>query len=188
VAALALGLERTNERDREHPLREPLRVERMGVQLADRFWAKVDRRDPDECWPWLGGQDGHGYGAFWIRVARGRRNGRMEKAHRTAYFLTHGEWPVEGMHSCDYGLCCNPAHIQNGTHAENLADMRAKGRYRWPGLAGENHPNARLSTAQVLEIRRRYVPRRGVSALAAEFGVTRQAITQIGTGKWRRHG
>ena len=26
-----------------------------------RFWPKVDKRGPDECWPWLAGADGDGY-------------------------------------------------------------------------------------------------------------------------------
>ncbi|WP_428999621.1 hypothetical protein [Stenotrophomonas maltophilia] len=32
-------------------------------------------------------------------------------------------------HSCDNPGCCNPGHLFLGTQAQNLADMRAKGRH-----------------------------------------------------------
>ncbi len=35
--------------------------------LRDRFWSKVDRRGPDECWPWLEHRKRSGYGQFVLR-------------------------------------------------------------------------------------------------------------------------
>jgi hypothetical protein len=33
--------------------------------LEEAFWAKVEKRGPDECWPWLGGRHGRdGRGSF----------------------------------------------------------------------------------------------------------------------------
>lgn len=39
------------------------------------------------------------------------------------------------MHSCDRPKCCNPEHLSVGTHWDNMADMRAKGRGR-SGVGG----------------------------------------------------
>jgi hypothetical protein len=97
---------------------------------AARFWSKVDIRGPDECWPWLAGCSGSGYGAFW-------RRDRQEPAHRVAYELTYGvalgnEW---GLHSCDNPICCNPRHVHPGDVVLNVAEAMERGRLP----TGEQH-------------------------------------------------
>lgn len=98
---------------------------------AGRFWARVDRRGPDECWEWTGYRLRLGYGRLTY-------HGRTTAAHRLAYAFAHGPIP-EGLficHRCDNPPCCNPAHLFLGTVADNNADMRAKGRHR----TGDQHP------------------------------------------------
>lgn len=51
--------------------------------MTERFWAKVDKRNPDECWPWLGAIYEDGYG----RLNTGGRNGQDVTASRAAYFV-----------------------------------------------------------------------------------------------------
>lgn len=73
--------------------------------LANRFWAQVDRRGPEDCWPWVGTRLKHGYGVIGYRMKR-------TTAHRVAFFLEHDRWPEpNGLHVCDNPPCCNPAHI-----------------------------------------------------------------------------
>lgn len=93
--------------------------------VALRFWEKVQIGAPDECWPWESVRDGKGYGRFHY----GRRSGVGPMASRVAYLLVFGDpGDLEVMHVCDNPPCCNPGHLITGTHADNMADSRRKGR------------------------------------------------------------
>ena len=92
--------------------------------LEERFWEKVGKRGPLECWPWLAATDSNGYGVF-----RGRHS-RFAKAQRQAYELCVGPIP-EGMHvlhKCDNTHCVNPGHLFLGTPTDNMQDCKKKGR------------------------------------------------------------
>lgn len=106
------------------------KLARPAAPLADRFWAKVHRRGPEDCWPWRASVAGWGYGRL-----RYQRDGVWvtRSAHRVAWELTHGQPPPDHLavlHRCDNPRCVNPAHLLLGTQQDNLADMRAKGRDR----------------------------------------------------------
>jgi hypothetical protein len=95
--------------------------------VVARFWEKVDRRGPDECWPWLGATDQSGYGSFGAKGSRYR-------AHRVA-LMTREDPPSPqhcACHTCDNPNCVNPAHLWWGTNAENQADKGRKGRTASP--------------------------------------------------------
>lgn len=109
----------------------------MGQVIDERviagFWARVDRRGPDECWPWVGTLTSKGYGEY--RPMRGV----YWRASRLSWTIAHGPIPpgLQVCHSCDvrypagdrtYRRCCNEAHLWLGTDKQNTRDMVEKGR------------------------------------------------------------
>lgn len=135
-----------------------------------------------ECLIWFGQKCPKGYGRL-------RLEGKMQRAHRLMYQLEHG--PIaDGQvvrHSCDTPACINPNHLSLGTQADNVHDMCDRGRTNRP--KGGQHPKAKLTDGQVAEIRRRYVPGvygKGAHCLAKEFGVSKQGVQAILSGKSRR--
>lgn len=85
--------------------------------LEQRIWTKIDRRGPDDCWEWTGARDENGYGRI-------RHEGEKARAHRLVYEITHGPLPEDLFirHRCDNPPCVNPAHLEPGTHQDNMDD------------------------------------------------------------------
>lgn len=121
--------------------------------IEERFWERVDKRGPDECWPWTGYDNGYGYGVLTTQVLNSRRK---VGAHRFSYELHNGPIPdgLDILHKCDNPPCCNPAHLFAGTHMDNMTDMYSKGR-RKPAK-GERISRALFSNAQVREFRQAF--------------------------------
>lgn len=141
--------------------------------LADRFWAKVDRRGPDECWLWTAVVNEHGYG---VMRPEGQRHGPTVKAHRVSLMLAGVD--IEGrfvLHSCDTPRCVNPAHLSAGDHKENVADMVSRQRQ----ALGSRSGTAKLTEQQVAEIRARAARGELHRCLATEYGVGRSTISRI---------
>lgn len=144
---------------------------RFERSTEDRFWSKVQKTDG--CWTWTASKDSCGYGTF-------RLSGKIRKAHRVSYELSHGPIP-DGMHvchRCDVPACVNPSHLFLGTHADNMADMAAKGRATPP--KGAEHHSAKLTEVQVVYIRWLFAS--GLMKqrqLAESFGVSRGLIGHI---------
>ena len=178
-----------------------LRLEELlGADLLDdgdfceRFWTKVRRGPAGECWTWEGALQTSGYGMIWCKSRKG-----PVLAHQVSYVLEHGDVGpgMEIIHSCDNPACVNPAHLKQGTHAENLADAARKGRmssgseHREKVLAGmrlgEKHPKAKLTDRQVKSIREYKAAGVSDAHLALEFGVSRALIYKLHRGTARQH-
>jgi hypothetical protein len=145
------------------------------LPFEQRFWSKVDRRGPDECWRWTARLDTGGYGTF---ALKGRGPGKQGRAHRIAWELHNGRSFPEGMfacHSCDNRWCVNPLHIWPGTPADNSRDARDKGRLLTV--------NRKLSDDAVRTIRKELADGTAKNALARRFGVNPCAIACISRGE-----
>lgn len=146
------------------------------LALEERFWLKVEKGNPDECWAWQGTTDSSGYGI----LRRGRQ--RNFRAHRLSWEIHNGGIPegLRVLHRCDNPPCVNPDHLFLGTQADNVADMDAKGRRRSPGLRGAANGRAKLGARSVRAIRERYAAGGTTYArLAGEFGVTKATIRRV---------
>jgi hypothetical protein len=95
--------------------------------FEDAFWAKVDRRGPDDCWPWTGSTNNRGYGVHMVKD--------RAYAHRRAWTLTNGAIPAglfidhtchnrdkscAGGWTCPHRRCCNPSHLEPVTGRVNV--------------------------------------------------------------------
>ncbi|WFC66447.1 hypothetical protein EUC41_09045 [Achromobacter denitrificans] len=137
-----------------------------------RFLSKVERAEG--CWQWKGAKKATGYGNFYL-------GGKVIGAHCASFRLLVGDIPA-GMyvcHTCDTPSCVNPDHLFLGTPAENQADMARKGRAVGMRLGGEHHPMAKLTTAQVNEIRARRAAGEKLKDLARSFGVSESNISVV---------
>ncbi len=120
------------------------------IPVEQQFIEKVDRSGgPDTCWPWMGDRNRSGYGRI-------PHCGEKIRAHVYAWERANGRKVPDGLvvrHLCPGGgnpWCCNDTHLDIGTHKQNAEDRVDQGR----SLKGEKSPAAKLTDAQVVEIRR----------------------------------
>ena len=146
--------------------------------VESRFWLRVNRQKPEECWNWTAGAGSHGYGQLSV-------NGSVRMAHRLSWEIAHGPIPNElhVLHKCDNRLCVNPAHLFLGTNLDNIKDMVAKGRQaKGPdkkAYRGEANQRAVLTSEQVKEIRRRCANGENQDVLAKIYGVSQGHISNV---------
>lgn len=161
------------------------------------FWDGFDTSG--ECWTWLRGTCNQGYG-------RVRVNGKRTRVHRVAWELANKQSVPGGLkvrHKvCDNPPCGRPSHLETGTHAQNMRDMVEHGRHtaqtnleqarariavvRRPPQ-GESHHRAKMTDAQVIDMRRERDAGSGLTDLAAKYAINRKTVWQIVTRRLWAH-
>lgn len=80
----------------------------------------IDASNPEKCW------------IFMTKHKRGRLiyQGRSQTAARVSWQIHAGPIPdnLHVLHECDVPRCVNPWHLFLGTHQDNMADKKRKGR------------------------------------------------------------
>lgn len=142
-----------------------------------RFWEKVNKGSEDTCWEWQASTRRDGYGQFRFR-------GTMWAAHRVAYLLEVEEPDNHVLHTCDNKRCVNPAHLYEGSHSDNMQDFHDRQRGE-VNHQGERNPNAKLTDADVREIRRRSQSGETYSSIADDYDVTSHHIGKLVRGEQR---
>lgn len=153
--------------------------------LRDRFYAKI--KVVGDCWEWQGSRLKHGYG----RIRTGYGNDReMTVAHRVSWEIHNNQSLSRSqfvMHKCDNPPCVNPDHLMLGTAKDNTQDMIKKGRKRYGTSPGEKNGSAKLSQAEVDQIRLLLSHGRKSKSIAPMYGVNHTTIEKIKTNKsWVR--
>jgi len=126
-----------------------------------------------DCRVWTGSKNKKGYGDLRVK-------GVGVRAHRLSWEIANNAKIPDGMfilHSCDNPSCIEPKHLRVGTAAENTADMLSKGRAK----TGDQCSWTKIPDSEIPLIRERIAngPRGTASAIALEYGVHHQTISDI---------
>ena len=155
---------------------------KLTARQQAKFWSRVKVGGKMECWPWNGARMLRGYGVFYVG------DEKTMLAHRVSFLIANGYLPKAVCHHCDNTSCVNPLHLFGGSQADNLNDMRRKGRHSEPPtFYGQEHPGSVLNDLKANEIRSMYA-KGGISQarLAKIYGVCQSTIGNVVRGKHYR--
>jgi hypothetical protein len=166
------------------PAQTAKRIGRPRRSFADRFQDFLpDDRLESCCWVWKGRTDRHGYG----RIRTGGGQGKSMLAHRASWEIHNSQKIPDGLcvcHSCDQRNCVNPSHLFLGSNHDNIADRDSKKRQ----IRGTSHHKAKLTSVQVIEIRKLFHSGRATKAeLSRMYGISDTSIHLIIIRKNWRH-
>lgn len=130
-----------------------------------------------DCWIWTGSKNKKGYGT--VNLSSHKTN----LVTRVIWEIFRGAIP-DGMlvcHICDNPICFKIEHLFLGTHADNSADMVRKGRSG--NTRGEKSGKAKITEAQVAEMRTRRAAGELNKTIAASFGLHPAHVSRLTRGK-----
>lgn len=99
----------------------------------DKILLRIDKSE-DGCWYYRGtfnkyngsgkvgsGEDRKGYAAVTI-------HGEPAYVTHVMFHWKQGRWPIGELlrHTCNHSTCCNPDHLVEGTHLDNMIDRRGR--------------------------------------------------------------
>lgn len=152
----------------------------MNAERFKSFLMTYDFGYKTPCEVWTRAQHRDGYGSLWV-------NGRSLLAHRYAWILFNGPIPEghEVCHHCDNPPCCRVDHLFADSHTGNMRDAFAKGR----GFIAhvEKSGMAKLTNAQVLQMREMHARGASYKLLQETFGIGESHVWQIVSRRIWKH-
>jgi hypothetical protein len=153
------------------------------VNFHVRFERNIDKSG--DCWVWTGSKNMKGYGQ--IKVGRRKRGYPVVLVHRWAYQQWVGRLrnDLVVMHTCDNPSCANPDHLRLGTQADNMQDMRSKGRNRkGVGSYAFGARKRKLTDDDVRAIR---IDDRPANEVSAHYNISEPHVYAIKARKRKAH-
>jgi len=117
-------------------------------------------------------------GSYYPRVGY---NGEIYYIHRWVYMQYHNMICLPSStvirHTCDNKLCINPAHLIEGSHADNVGDRVRRGR----SANGSQNGRSKLTENQVLKIKNNKTLT--LTELGKQYRVSHGTVWKIKSGK-----
>lgn len=174
-----LPLGDSGDQGRPKRKRKPLVKTDFSEAVLKRFWGKVEKKGPDDCWEWRAYRSPKGYGQFAVNRTC------IAFSHRVSFAIENGTTPTDLIvcHRCDNPPCCNPGHLFLGTEQENSSDMVRKLR----SSRGEARSD-KLTESAVIEIKTAYASGNySYKTLGAAYNVEWSTIRAIIKGRNWKH-
>lgn len=147
-------------------------------KTINRFWSYVKIGKVNDCWPWLRAKRDFGHGVFCT-------DNKLTGAHRFAYEVTYPDFDASLVirHQCHNPSCCNPRHLLQGTHKDNVHDCMQAGRNAF----GTKNGRSKLNDEKVLIIKQLLEINTSKQKIAQLFGVDPKVIRDIAANKKWKH-
>jgi len=136
------------------------------------------------CWLWTGAKTGRGGYGYYVTGGRKARKAVLVPRAAASVWLgldLSGSLP-HVLHRCDTPACFNPRHLYLGSHQDNMRDREKRNPIASYAPRGERSATAKLTAAQVADIRRALSGGETQMSVAARFGVKQPQISRIKRG------
>lgn len=161
------------------PIDAPVRARRSPRLPLAEYLEQNSIPEPNTgCILWTGAVSENGY----AQVSEGGRN---RNGHRIAWVLQNGDIP-DGLvvrHRCDTRPCINVDHLELGTHADNMRDMKERGR----APRGERGGSAQVTSEMVSQMRTRHRRGESYTEISRDLDVTLGIVWDAVNGKTWKH-
>lgn len=164
-------------------------VDNFGVVYTSKYQSKSGGNKGGYCTggslkplkPWLSGPHGKKYETVTLWNGWNRNKGKKKKVHQIVLEAFCGEKPhgMSGCHNDGNQLNNNLSNLRWATHSENMHDAVVHG----TSNRGDRHPLRKVSSSDVIDIRKRVLGGDSIKGVASDYGVANTCISRIVSGE-----